>query len=1126
MAVLATARAKNSQNAEQYRAYHGKTVHIPIGNPVRILELEETCDLLYGEFKFGDYWYLGVGCIFDIDIEDQRKHAIRTATVAQNKEALLVLLATEIDIVKNSMDGCDFCIYASGSKGIHVYVKNPKGFLVASDPKQFTPQAIKNYLTLHLMPEFVAILDTSFYVHNKGIRPYSCQHPVTGVVPFPLFTTENWRFDFLEWVNEVLQSTDFVPESIEIELIDMPAVSVSCSSNIPTPANRLIIKEISASLNGRTLEEWIKFQCGHNLRCSSGNRKKRYLYFSASDSIASWCPIANEMHPSNCCSWVRYENNVSVASCFDFACLDKIFVLRPSIEKPVTYPPLVNEEKITVLPETSSVYLPCDVLTEALYQHKRIVITAPMGSGKTEFVSKFIEDLPAYARVLIIGTRRQQTRAWLNFFSRHGFVLYDDQEGNLHETNRLLICLNSLLRVLDLPNEHGICKAKPFDLLVLDEADSLATWLGGPLLENNAAIFQCLSLLIKISTYTVCMEGLPTGCLQTMLNGLGFPEQFRWFVFNSFRFRELVMCNSTDYFTKCFTGALASGKNIFFVSNSKTAIFRFKDLAISQGISEANIMAIHGSMSEEDRRIGGNPDDWVRYKLVLANNGLGPGASFNPATFANHFALVFFVVKVSQGVRPEDIAQLINRVRHPAENKIIGIVLKKTTNDIQKQTSTEKLFKDRTYTIGEYSDSVLRLLAPKRELGKRRFCEKRISQETARLAGLGKTLAPAKRRRLEYVPSIVPLAGLDDNDELATIPRVCSFGLRFGSLELEKLCCYVINQGLYWSSDSEMFLERLIEILHLFGVGYTTIGERTKLDDEGNDLVAMQHYNYFKKLAKLAESDDSKQLDNDYFLLRIKTHISQAEYTKTRERLYSAQLAGMDTSLFRFYRIVKYYDSTNASIEKAIERDVLKQFEDVPNPPAAHQFNEMRPQSFPRGAALNNSATCGEMFNAFHGLLFILGKRMDPASKKILPCEAYSTLTYINGTDEYKQQLWDYTRLLAKLVTRNNPGFGYNAKLGVSQFLNTETPYPPPNDHKYLFQILYALFKWIGFPMVVKKKRVTHNKIRISCHEIEFDDDYIQMCKAIVGLNANGEKVDLLDALHQYYAVTSTRIDQ
>lgn len=1121
--VTATARCKNSENPDKYIAYHGKTIELPINNPSQIMQLEELCDLWYMQFQCRGVHYLAAGCVFDIDLAGDRKALVAAATLQKNVEALLHILKPEMTLISEALK-TPYCVYASGSKGIHVYSKNPDGFISSDDPRKFTPAIVKEYMKTHFSnQEFVSVLDMSFYTYNKGIRPLSCRHPVTKVEPFLLYASPEWGDPFecdsgiLCWIAEQLKTRgpDIATSSRELEeqivttLEPLRTKPVVHTTVVKTPSS----KEIHISLRpGQTLDQWIEEQCGHKRRCVSAGQ---YIYFSSAGKTNTWCPVAKSEHPTNCCCWIQYEGGIYKSACFDFACIGVTVVLLEHRE-PITYPIGVPANKITMMdPPSDSPYLNGSVVLQALAQYKRLVLTAPMGSGKTKVVNDFINNLPVDARVLVIGTRRAQIGAWgSNVFT--DFTVYEQAEGSLVGVDRLLICLNSLIRILTPPDVNGICTLKPYDLLVMDEADSLASWLGGPLLDNNAAIFNCLKLLIKTSTYTICMDGLPTKALTAMLEQLGYADDFHWLVFNSFRFREALFVNHTGYFKKTLENYLSAGKNIFFVSNSKTVITRFKDYVIHLGVPSTSVLAIHGGMSEEDRRLGANPDDWLRYRVVLANTSLGPGSSFNPASCPGHFSVIFALVKVNQGAIPSQVTQLMYRVRHPKENKFIVMVLKKRTNVAQGQVTQQEILSDRFKVISTYGQGVVEAIGPQRELRKRQTCERAIQTETSRVTSLGKTMSPLKRRALQFEHTLVPIPIYNhETGSLEASPRLCTFGLRLANTNLEKLSALVTTESLVWSSDSEVFMEEMKRLLSCSGSGIRTLGARTELDSEGADKVLRAHYSFLDQIKAECSSDDSQQLDNDFFLCKVKMHIPEEKYLAIRKKFYETKEAGLQSCLFRFYHIVTRYDDSIDSVRNTIDRDVQVMFEDIATEPPLVSGNQFRPQSHPRGAPLTQRETPGELLYCFYNVLACLNIHWDSTMKTFFADHSYSTRTYIDGTLEYKQQLWSVVQDFTSLALRGSVDFKFFGKLGVQGFLSAASPYEAPADHRVLFGVLYALLSWAGFPVVKKTFRYMLNKKRHAYHEIRFDLEHIRLCKAIVGLDKTGQRVDLLESLKE-----------
>ena len=120
-----------------YRGHHQK-YSLKVGNLALLHKFEEEADLWYLEFEYQNQWFLSAGCVFDIDLSGPIQHHVYMATLAKNSAALLRLLNPIVELVKKELAELPFRIFASGSKGIHVYVKNPNGFLVASSSAAFT----------------------------------------------------------------------------------------------------------------------------------------------------------------------------------------------------------------------------------------------------------------------------------------------------------------------------------------------------------------------------------------------------------------------------------------------------------------------------------------------------------------------------------------------------------------------------------------------------------------------------------------------------------------------------------------------------------------------------------------------------------------------------------------------------------------------------------------------------------------------------------------------------------------------------------------------------------------------------------------------------------------------------
>jgi len=825
-----------------------------------------------------------------------------------------------------------------------------------------------------------------------------------------------------------------------------------------------------------------------------------------------------------------------VASCFNADCLGKTFVLRPDIGEPVTYPAessSIAKEKIHVLEATGgSPYLPGAETRAFLKEHAYAALMASLGAGKTtvlvDHIQELINEKGQGLKVLVISTRRQQTSAWMSIYGPLGFVDYSKHEGGLWDCPRVVTCLNSLLRVLEPANQDGFCRAPTYDLVVLDEINNISMTLGSTLMEDNASIFECLRGLMLTSERVIIMDGLPTPAINNLLNTMDILDRFHWLVFHSFRFERAILCNGTSYFLKCFLNLLDKGENAFFVSNSKTVITRFRDLAINKaGLAPDTVLAIHGGMDEATRLGCGNPDTWLRYRLVLANMSLGPGVSFNPTENPLHFSATFFIAKVSYGVLPEDVGQLIRRVRHLKDNVKYGLVLRKTENLSQKAVKADTLMQDREKTISSYAQSAIAALGPSRLVKKRLDFERDFLAQEAKRARQKKG-AYKPRQMPVYQPTLVLVPKFDESrGELAGEPRPLAFGLTFAPTPVGRLCA--LNGALcsYWASDSENYLKRLTEILIKSGCSVSTVGPRKKIvhTEKGPiDEVLGSHYTFLNKVQAMADSRDSDHINNDYFLEQARSWVSTAQFNQIRETIYDSNTQDTSGTLMRFAAILRTYDGTHESILKAMDRDVATRFE-IKVGLHGHiriQDNSMslRPGALPRRGDLNHVPTLAELIECFHNILLLMEHTFDPVTKSIqTTCKdgQWCTLAFYLADMDTRRLWFDTVQRLARLHIRANPSFEHRNSINVHTFLKQDGPDGTIRDHRLVFSVLYPCLKWLGFPVLVDDRRRMVDGTRTTVHIISFDQRYFALCKGLVGFSTAGQQVPISESMKDYF---------
>lgn len=1152
-----------------YRGQHGK-YSLKVGNLALLDKFEEEADLWYLEFQYENRWFLAAGCVFDIDVSGSLQHQVYMATLAKNGPALLRLLDSTIETIKKEFAELPYRIFASGSKGLHVYVKNPNGFLVSSqNPEQaFTSAKIQAFLERHYSTEFLSLIDKSPYPHNKGIRPTHCQHPKTQIEPFILFTSASWDLggetereddSWLHWATLIITS-DLLAEE---ETIPVAPIVVGLPSAAPVSRPPVSDEENSAFFNG-PINSWLDRESG--IRPWSENQRGKFLVYTCSGERGTWCPIAQKIHKTQCTAWdARYENGTKVAFCFNAKCTGKRFVLRLPIDHPITRPnpDQVPEERVIKyenLPNTR--YLPTEKLIQDIETHKNLVICAPMGSGKTHSIVKWIEEKNP-TRVLIIGTRIQQIAAWHSKFAYLGFKNYESVQGSLFREDRVLVCLNSLPRLLGAMEADGFRPLPKYDALIIDEADSLARWLGGALLTESPIIFEILKVLVSTSTYVMCMDGIPTLALGSMLEQFNVAAKFKWLSFQSMKFKEWIFVNNHEYFTSSYLNALRSGKKLFFVTNSKTAVFRFYDLAVKEiGLPEEKVLAIHGEMSRTIRDQSGNPDDWVRYDLILANGSLGPGASFDHL----HFHQVYCLVDVKCGVIPAEIGQLIERPRKLINNQVMVMVLKKPYNQyLASQAHDVDQFQSRQEAIGNHVEIA-------REVGNWRpssdplplrpqqqendgpplpihmqlqytrdpsMLTQPIPRNVVRAGGSRGTLplgSPVVARRQATIATYPHF-----NQETGTLESEIvqgEFGLVFEQTPLIKLQVTVLNQMNDSCTDSEIFLKQIQKICTLNGAGFTTKGPRQLLDDKGNCRVLGAHMGYIKALGKrdvttrpTAENateggedttlggKDWEKCQSDPIFLQIEQKYTPVVAGKLKALLY-IKSCSISTRLKRLRSIANSYKGTEESIQQQIRKDTIKLFQvaaEQQNAPVVtrNQQTLVRPESIAR-VCYNQKITNGELFGFVHLLLHMMGFSMQENGEIIKPTTndgRFCTLSFLQCGN--RQAWWDIVRACVYVFKKE----GYANTFKIATLIdNSDCPTDVAVAHATVFTHLLSIFEFVGIPMfkshVMRKRLALGEDVRKrQWFSINLDQKLYDVHLALLGKNTEQTLDELVDVM-------------
>lgn len=1117
--------------------FKGKHVAIKkVDNLREELDFWDRVDLIYLTFALSEQaptneqlhssaeCYLSL-CVLDLDFKDDRRQQIAAATLAGDVAAVKMLCDEALGALHSFFSPLKvpYRVYASGSKGIHVYAQDPR-LLIKSDRGTgvFTSRMLRTILGGVFKHEPVlldylnrGIIDLSPYHSGKGIRPFSCAHPVTGVVPF-VVCEYNWPGDdtWLDWTRKAIRESSYarIESFVDIETVIEATNKTVTRRQGPKPVSSI------DGFSDKPLLEFLREQSGQPTMVLNKTVKK-FGYYTLPQGKGTWCAIAKRFHGTMCSNWRSFENGVHVCCCFNAECSDKRFVVRKPVDIPVTFPrdTEIAQENLTVLASTeNSTYLP-DASLDLLQTHTRVMLASPMGGGKTYRVMQFIEKLPPETSIVAIGSRIQQIKAWHSKFSRLGFDIYDESKGSLFSFKRMLVCLNSLPRLLGPGGE-----VPSIDVLVLDECDSAARWLGGPLLgsSTNASqslIFLILQLLIARAKRVIAMDGLPTKCTGRFFEVMNCFDKFHWVVHNSLKFKQWTFVNSTTYFTNAFKNQLKLGKRIFFVSNSKKFLYLFADIAVKLcGMDRQKLLVISGDMPHENRIAAGNPEDWIAYNAIFCNGSLGPGASFDSA----HFHSVFALVNVRNGVTPVDIAQLVERPRHLIDGQVVAMVLKKEPDDGYK---TElDILRQKQKTVGQFygcAVPVMQIVEDERLAERKKELKEKEQAALAKgLAAKSKKTSAKAKKTIQHRPltfkTVYDKTTGELREELAD-PGI-TIRLVFEETAEMRLAAAVDELAKYWCRDSETFLKELQSIVTRGGAGIMTIGQRTVLNNEGKDLVLGSHCGYFKTLKKnelQAAHNPLEHIEDSYYLRTISSELSPEKLDKAK------QLAEVDKPgvMKRFAIIFRSFDVDQAVeiIPQNIDKECTKLFRvDLGKKRTRTEqqgpFSKIFVQAdgLPR-ATINRKVTTGELFNYFNNLLVTMNFEFSQKDKNFTG--SFQTRLFATMAEPVRNSLTNSMLELCKLRHREDPTFNW-AELKRSK-----------NDLTTFTKWILKLYEWCGFPLVKAKRHRTHiagvssEGSKTVWYDLEPDQKIFNFRKALLGYSADGSDIGSINAVNQYF---------
>ena len=623
------------------KLYHGKEHVYPID--AKFMTSLEDCALWYMQIIDSNNnvsYFLGA-----LDFDIARPDNCNDTQYVQLKQDKLV----QIEGLLKAQHP-HYQIFDSGNKGYHAYVFSSECWRVPDDPKADYKIWLCCQLKELFGTELYDMLDLSNHFIGKGLRPYTISHPDTGRRPTLVRSTVPAGYYFWDWfLNDVLNQglepikcrATYQPltPAAEAAAIESITIDRQQGGNLIQKLTRLYRADIQLKNGDMYLPKDTKWCCF--LKCEHRSQKNYIIMVGEHAMI--------QCH-SGKCKGQKFYVSKDYQPLTDFG--DLLTQHCAVDQMPTRRRTLANQQD----------YISKEDIEWCLAEKGYGAVFAPMGSGKTQALESWLKDKPASFTCLLIVVRKTQATY---FASRYGdFVDYQKQRASLYGVPRLVVCINSLIRLLD----EGVIPK--YNLLILDEIESILEAAVSKILSSGKSeqtnVWNILATLIKSSDNTLIMDGIPTQHTIAYFSGLNLMREFSIVEHHKQPdFRVYKAYCDQDEFVKSINTDMQGGKNVVLVTNTKEV----QSYIYNQVVIDSKLM-INADSIQKVKNTTKKPNEKWNVRFLAYNNAVGAGQSFDLSHFHSMYAVVSAV-----SCYPQSFYQLICRIRKLKESVVNLLVI-------------------------------------------------------------------------------------------------------------------------------------------------------------------------------------------------------------------------------------------------------------------------------------------------------------------------------------------------------------------------------------------------------------------------------------------------------------------
>jgi len=305
---------------------------------------------------------------------------------------------------------------------------------------------------------------------------------------------------------------------------------------------------------------------------------------------------------------------------------------------------------------------------------KTLAIRSTYNTGKTTMIKSILKEFKPQ-KVLFITHRQSLTNELYGSFKKHGVCSY--MNGSFG-ANKLICQIESLHKILESENSFWYNTdpvEKKFDLIILDEIESLLNHFSSPTVVHKQQTFELMVKILTNGKKILALDGDFHNRAYDFISGLGKTSS-KDPVLALCEGKNIVIHNNivkdikrytfiSDYkrFNDSINDALEEDKNIVVVSMSSN-----KGKILYEKHKDTYDTLLHTSKTDGQikEKLKNVEENWKDCRMLIYSPSVQSGVSFDIPHFDQ-----MFVIMANKSCSARDLSQMTHRIRQFKNNDVL-----------------------------------------------------------------------------------------------------------------------------------------------------------------------------------------------------------------------------------------------------------------------------------------------------------------------------------------------------------------------------------------------------------------------------------------------------------------------